>query len=734
MNRARVIGAAVLVATALASWLAIAQPVDPCTVEPFKRLPRCLALADAGFTLAESFDFRAQYSLLPSQCPEVPTPDLECRVLAGTGEFECAFPDAGLDPGTMTDGVGQTYVSSFAHAPDGGWLQAINYVDDTANANRVPRINSAVIRDMFGEPHTILFLGYHSTIVNANGGWAGMITDGTQFLQARLESGQFRCLERGTGTTAVVAQQPLDGWSIYGCRAQADAGLTAISNGVIGTPGSSAITYGDVSAGSFFFAGGTGVCCTPAGSSGGPLLAVPFWHRELTDQQIAAVHKCFYGARSLQSGSLGVTGSTPTSIIGKDDTGYTGGAVNILAKGSYWVDPVTGIRSFQVAKNVAGTDALDICAGTDVQTPACTTSTAGAFFRWKNTNDAKLITDNDGTNFECKRSGSITGLDGGYGTFVNATAFLAAGTSGTTTDKARIVLTHDGVTAAGSATWDISGLTSTMRRYPTGQGAWAYVTGATSIVMDLCVGNTGAQTGSILASQWQLTPTAFPEMVLINNTQTSASWPELDGGVLPYGSTGKGKVQVVFRVPYTSAQAAGEYLTRPLGSYVVDAFDVTEALHNVLLSTSSFAVYDGGTKGDPGLQALMYGASASYENRFDITPISVDAGVNYVWSYEWRTATGVLPDAGFGVGCRAISRFNVCTSSDGGVDPTDCSATTIFAQNSGSADTRFPAGPNGQNTGGLGTCPLPSPVIDVGTRIAGSSPSVVELLTLKVYR
>lgn len=662
------------------------------------------------------------------------TGDAHCVALCRVRDdlsWQC-YDNTGAVMTGMTQGVGMTYVASGAHAADGGYVQAMNYIDDTSSADAIPRINNAAIRAAFGGNHTIITSGWASTVVNANGGWWAMITDATNFMQIRAGGGELQFLETGMAGAEATSSRCLLGWCVVALRRT--GGTLLGRSGGVNSSGTAGVTTAAITGtNALYFGGGTGGCCTPGGAIGGPMAWLAIYDEAKTDAWVAQAEKDWYGASAVMSGALNSIGTNVGQIMGRDDI-TDAGTVNFFGTGSYMTDPTLGIRTFTATQNFAAADPLAAGTWTDVGTPVVTSNaTAGPFFKWKNTKEGDLITTSNAAALDGKRSlAVVTSSDGGFtetssgSGWVNCSAVLSQGTSGVTRTKAQFKFITDGSLDAGALTCNVTGLDSTARRYPLNDGCSAYIVGAKSVKCDLLVGNATPEVGSITAYQWQVTQSQFPEWFILNGTASGAAYPELDGGALPSGAN-KGKIEVVFSILYNTVAAAPDYLRGGASaSYILDGYGPT-ASHDVLLDFSGLANPDGGALGVPSMQALMYGPSETYENRFDVGPIQLAAQTLYVWSYEWRPATGVLPDAGFGVGCRGKARLDLCS------DPTSCHATTVVGSNSPPIPS-FPLGAFNINTGNLGTCPDVTTTIDLGTRLQGTNPTSVWVRDVRIYQ
>lgn len=637
----------------------------------------------SAFALTNEFNFQ-QTPALPT-CSSAESCVFTWRAKTD-GSAGHVLDSSGAELSGYTEGVGAVLTPSYIPGVY-SWLG----IDDSSSSSHIPSIASATVRGAFSGDWTVVVTGYSTVQVNANGGWYFMLNDGTNGVQLRHASGNLECLDQKSGLKS-SATLPLNGWSQFSCRRSGNT-LTARAVGVDGsgiTATSTAITSGTAT-----FWGGTGGCCTPGGSGAGQAMAVTVYSVAKSTAWLDAADKAVFGAPQMQSGPSGAIGTVGTTPIGRDDVPDSG-VVQIFVQGAYITDPLMGVRSQRASTNSWAADPLAAATWTDVATPTVTSNaSAGPLFRWKNTNECDLIVDDNAAAFEGKRSGSAGSTNG----FYRADCYLKAGTSGTTTTKARIHWTTDGAIDAGLADCDFTGLSSTAARY----GCSLFTAGDTGgVKADLLVGNAAAETGSVTVCQCQLTKSMFPESPTVDGTAKSDNWIELAANTVPYGVGSKGKIEEVFAVGYSTSMFGADTTGKSTGSYLFDAYNTGGGSHDILvwLSTSP-------TQSD--VEGLMYGPNGDIgdgDNRFLIAPVQVAAWQFYVVSYEWRPS---------GSGCRGLMRFDSCA------DPSTCHASTMIASNA---------------SGAVGECADQPNVVVMGTRgaPAGSDVSSVWFQRLRVYR
>lgn len=623
------------------------------------------------FVLVDNFVMTSGPGAIPT-CTGDPDCVMQCRV--STGPAWACFDNAGAAVSGVTQGTSTTYVDTFAR----GTL-ALNDVSDTT----APFIVSSALRSLITGNYTVIGAGYGTT---ANGSgfeewWAQY--DGSHEMQGYSSGGAWVCSDGNGSQAATTANSAArDGWSVVACM-RSGTTITAIMQGDLANQGtktqaaSSAVTSGN-----FYF----GRFTSTGTAMRGPLGWVNFYSVAKGGTWIQQKSWDWYGAKNIVTNQSNVP-----QLLGREGDG---GFVDMFAPKAIITDATLGQKSQKTFKNYWAADPLAAATWTDVGTPTVTSNaSSGPFSRWKNAAECDLIVDDDGSNFEGKRSASAAAAGNGW---YNATCYLKAGTSGTTTTAARIRINTDGTVDAGSVTCDVTGLSSSAARYPTGNGCFAWIDAATTVTADVLVGNGTSTTGSITTCQCQLTPTLYPESPTVDNGVKGNGWVQLDAGSWPSGPGLKGKVEVVFQHPWDSTplvHLAGHGIT----SFVLDAFS-TVPQHVVTMEAT-------GLSNLPDLIGLMYGPLTNQENKFDVTGAgsTVLSFTWYVMSMEWRPS---------GTGCVAKFRFDRCA------DPATCHATTIIAQ----------------NTGAAGECPDVMVAANLGQRYDGTDPSSIWVPAVRVYR
>lgn len=670
----------------------------------------CLtAAAGPSFSLFYDFNF--------AQTPQTPNQSHPTGLVAwchpkdsydGGAVGECLDANGAQFAG-YSDGTGTDVAGSFATY---GGIGPKSFQDITDAKH--PSVDNAAIRALFGGDYTICLAGFGSStsghipiFYEVNTPSTGVPHDN----YAEATGGAWLCDDatNGAGPGALTDDHggiPLDGLGVA-CCSRTGGVLTAFFN--------SAANIGTLTAASSGTCTGCGPFSWGAGSfagnaTRGPDQWVGFWNVGMTgaemEQQIAWP---WWGAVGVRHNVGSVA-----QLIGKDNT-VDSGQVDFFKPDTFITDPTWGIETEQGYTDYC-TATLDPTSWTDVGTPTVTANAvSGPFSRYLNRSGGALFVDDDGAAFEGKRFATVTGLDGGGAHWYNASCFINPGTSGTTTDKARIRINTDGVLDAGALVCDVT-LASGSGRYPATIGCPAFIVGAGSITADVLVGNATGTTGSIAVSQCQLTNTGEMERPDPDGTAAKGSgWIELDGGAMAIGDV-KGKVCTIFSTIYSSStMGADKTLAKGMGAYIFDAFSTAPgASHDVLAWTSvtGSPTADGGL-GQSSFDSLVYGLSSTFENKFESFPQEFTAQQLYIACVYWVTESGVLPDAGTGIGCRATTLLDVCN------DPTSCVATTVVSHNSGA----------------LGTCPAEVDSLICGSRgaPAGSAVTTTRVRNLRFY-
>ena len=623
-----------------------------------------------------------------------------CRVNAARTSWECLQAD-GVTPLTgEVEGTSPTYGGSFAQGTG-------SQIDPTDSSH--PTISNASIRSLFGGDYTIAMMGYATTKQASTTIWYEGY-DGTRDVYAEVTGGTWHCID-GSGNAATQSGGgiPHNGQSFVACSRNGGV-LTAWYNSSTYSGTLTAASGGALTSGAFHMWTGFGAGNATRGQAEG----IAFYNKKKTNLQLQTMAWNWWGART--DGLLTNVGSVG-ALLGKDNS-QDSGFVDLFNPAALITDPTFGIHAQQAFTNYWAADALAADTWVAVGSPVVTANaSSGPFARWKNAAEGDLITTSNVAALDGVQSlAVVNSTDGGFTAsgagWVNASCFLSQGTAGVTRDKARITFVTDGALDAGVSTCDITGLDGTPRRYPLTTGCAGFFWGAKSVKANLVVGDATPQVGSITVYQCQISQTLELESPMVSNVGVGAGWLELDGGAVPNGSA-PGKLEAVFSTVYTSSlMGADKTLAKGAGAYIVDAYSLS-ASHDALMWTS----VTGNPSADGGLglssfDSLLYGPSATTENQFSnggtyppSQPQEFNAGQFNVASIEWISQTGVLPDGGTGIGCRAKSRLNLCAT------PATCHATTVV----------------NANTGALGTCPVTTDSMVLGTRGAPAGSSVTSV-------
>ncbi len=607
---------------ALLSLLLASDGIRLPRLQPEHRLQqrggRSNSAATAGggssFSLAATYSFVGQSYAMPT----AESGSVLCKVNAGGTAWECV-DSAGVANGTVTQGSGTTYVNTFAG------VNAIN--DVTGSTAPVWDFGSL---NIFAGDFTVMAAGFPNGASGATLLWL----DGSTF-DIRSGSGTLSARFGSAGARPTLDGPPVGGWAVVTARKTG----TVHSIRSNGTNGGLTSTYTDDLPGSLGPLLHFGEADNNAVPMRGPLAWVYMVPRSLSDAEVLAIEKAWYGLPS----NLTYAGSGECidniAVSGQIDCFSAGNAAPLNA--------TNGLRTRRTVNNRWAADPLALATAVDVGTAPTVTSgvASGPFSRRQNSAEVDRLVDASALTFDGKESVYSAGAAVGPATF---TCYLAAGDTGVTTTKARLRIDTDGT---GSTNCDFSDLSATYAA----KTCTAQITGSpTYIKSQLLVGNAAADTGSILVSFCQLNAARWVEPPYVTGNEASGAtlaWLDVSGVSI----TGGGKYEVVFRAPYdpyTEWLAAADILylwdATPTGGGHYAYFLMGYTLAGQLQSVTSNGLSD----------CTMALANTG------LTPNQL-----YGMSVEWT---------GSGASCTCIARLNTC---DGA--PSACTATTAVVTATG---------------------------------------------------
>lgn len=584
-------------------------------------------------------------------------------VTGSTTAWECASP-AGAAVGTVTDPGGATIRNSFIP----GLLAR-----EIDGATAPSWVSAAIDTGLFGvsTPHTVVIAAMPRTGAPSglNYYFAG------DALVVRGESGLTKCLDFAAAASAGASG--LDGWGVVACRWNGTTGYNADINNT-----TAAVTEGTAhtaTSGTYYF----GTRAARDFHLNGSLAFAAFYSERKSDTWVAAQQARVWGTYI----DAGVLAAGNAQNQGVDNVAATGNA-DVLFSGARLSSSLDGGARMLVSSrghtNVWAADALAAATWTDIGTPTVTSNvSSGPFAAFKNAAECDLIVDDDGAAFEGKQSATAGTTIGPY----NASCYLKAGTSGTTTTTARISFAAPSGTLSVSAC-DFTGLASTAAR----KECRTVVTGSpTSIRASVLVGNAAAETGSIQACQCQLTASVNAEVPEPDNTAhgdtyyttTTAAWPDPALG---------GRYEVV-HTPLWDPDTEW-YSGTTTTNYLFDTSVAADADHSVSLifgytvAGRMLAVLrNGGVVGD-----------------ITINGIGLTRGAMYATATDWRPAGGGT--------CNVRVLHNICPSGN----VATCTATAIIG------------------TSNATICPEQPAKLTLGNRFNGTVPTSAQVHAVRVYR
>lgn len=443
------------------------------------------------------FVLAASYAFGTFATPTVESGAYLCKVNDAGNAWECV-DSAGASAGTVTQGSGSTYVSTFA-----GSVKALGDITDAKSPSW-----SHTGLGIFDGDFTVIVSGFATTASDPTyqywieAGNFAIRVEGAS-LQARFGSG---------GLHADSSDPTRDDWVVITARKNGTS-HTARVNGVNGTPN---VFADDLP---------TGVTAVDFGGFlplRGPMAWVLFVPRHMTDDEVRQVESSWWGVTS------GMTVTTSPNCI--DNTGVSG-QVDCFKAGAALASTVTGMRTVRAFTNYDNTP-LAVASWADIGTPVVVANVAsGPFSRMLQAAEVDSLEDNAAGSMEGKRLDSMGTTLGPY----TCSFFIAAGTLST----ARVRLDTDGT---GSTNCDFTGLTATYER----KTCTATVSGTPSrINCEIYPGTAAGDTGTILISQGQENAGFYAETPVRVGGAVGNSDQLLTFGTLPDLTT-KGKMEAVF--------------------------------------------------------------------------------------------------------------------------------------------------------------------------------------------
>lgn len=604
------------------------------------------------------------------------TDDATCVAVCGIGivtgsssACECKGHD-GLALGTITD-PGGTNIDSF--------IPGVRAREVSFAVNDFCRVTSSTIDAVFpaGAGASTIITGVMQRANNQvdylwerSGGTTGGNT-------ARVDSGDWQWF--GINTTGThTAGQVRDSYLVYAITRSAASTPSYIQYSAAGTKTTAGGGAEPAVAGTGAWSFGN----RPAANNGlnGPWIFTAFYSAAKTSAQLLTVREQLFGFYN-SAGSM--TGGGLPQATGLDNTATTGN-VDILAPGGMLVSSA-GLRSFKGFTNVWAADALAAATWVDVGTPAVTSNvTSGPFSTLKHGAECDLIVDDDVAAFEGKQSATA----GTTAAYYNASCYLKAGTSGTTTTTARILFAAPSGTLS-VASCDITGLTSTASR----QQCETLVTGSpSSVKASILVGNALGETGSIQTCHCQLTKSLVMEPPTVDNTAhgdlyysttSAANWPDPVLG---------GKYELVHTALYDPSTT---WFDANSAYYAFDVTSAADANHTV-------AIIFGYTLAGR-MNAVIRGPGGEVGDLIT-DGVSLTVGQAYATSVEWRPTSGGH--------CKTYVRHDSC----GATAPASCHASTIIASDvTGSA--MCPGTPAKMTIGSRYDISIPASVLTNAVRV-----------------
>lgn len=556
-----------------------------------------------------------------------------CAVTPSGTAWECRARDGG---GAMavTQGVGTTFASSFTNN-----LKTMTDLTDVKG----PDATGSAVDAIFTGDFTVALAGYptdRGSGFEAYGQFSGLNGGNPYGTKLRTDTVTLNVnVYQGSHTPTPAVTSNLNGWGVASIR-RSTSTVTARVSGTDGTPVVQADTLLQPT-GTYYFGSEDS-----SKDLRGPLAFTAFYNRALSSADLLGLENRFWGIPPGASVTSGNYANDNLDTSGQVDVYYSGAMVNGRGLRTVRDATATNLQSLP----------LDAGAWVDVGTPTMTANSSnGPFYEWKHLPTCWLMVDDSASVSEGKALTPVsTGNVTANLTFPYTTsAYVLAGTSGTTKDSVTIEMGIDGGSAmlldgGTNPVCVFTGLTST----PTRVECTVKVSDGGVLYPKITVGAANTDTGSIQVCQGQTNYGPYAGVPALDTSVKGSSAQSLDVSNWPDTSKG-GKYEVVFRPVH---DANSQWGTTGDTIYLIDVYDVN-VNHGVVMLFG----YN-----NPGNALMRTENSDTGSTEFTQAGVVLVPGQLYAVSSEWRARGGGV--------CSVTWRFNSCTGS-----VSDCHATTQLA-------------------------------------------------------
>jgi hypothetical protein len=464
-----------------------------------------LSLLDPGFVANTTPPPTTLLDFYPAAM-SLSSPSIEACTTANNCVLDCTATTSG-GPWACVNGSGATVNVTQGTGADTvttPWGTALKQVTDA----KAPKLSTpSAFETFWTQPHTVVTFGYSTTQTSSIPFELAQFTGSPNGFRMRFNDNFCNWFNSAATPTSIAVTgsglipQASNGWNVMSCRKAgtgASSVYTARANGISSSSSAWPFDPGAPTGGNLFFGRDSVSSGIPLD---GPLHRVRLYNAAISDARLAALEAAYQGGGLLAADGTTLIDHTSGAQVFYVDplTGkawpYGNGTAEVESTGI----PVEERNDTEVggAGNNWAADGLNVSSWTDVGTPIVTTNQAsGPFSTWKNTAEADLIADDDAAAFEGKSANNSCDNAVDHDT---ASCWIAPGTSGTTTTKARIdwVVTGGGTATPSSCDFTLG---AGFNRYSCPTVTSGTVTTLKGRVL---VGNAASDTGSILVSQCQ---------------------------------------------------------------------------------------------------------------------------------------------------------------------------------------------------------------------------------------